>query len=60
MFGKKALGSKNWKKLLQNLPYGGVLIVEEEGKLTKTKQSEMPWCQGFLCDLLAAKLKATV
>lgn len=37
MFGKKALGSKNWKKLLQNLPYGGVLIVEEEGKLTKNK-----------------------
>lgn len=28
MFGKKK--SKNWKKLLENFPYGGMLTVEEE------------------------------
>jgi len=51
VFGIKAVGSRKGKKLLQNLSCGGMLIVEEERKLTKIKPSDMPRRQGFLSDL---------
>lgn len=51
-FGKKAVGNKTWKKLLQSLPCGGMLIIEVQSRLTTVKQLEVPQCQGFLSDLL--------
>lgn len=55
---KKAVGSKNWKKLLQNLPHGRMLVVEEKSEVTKIiGNAPMSW---FPFWFTTAKSKTTV